>query len=266
MSTVTVFVMTKNEEAIIRQCLEKLQWADELLVVDSHSTDRTREIAGEMGAKVLTRDFTNFSDQANYGLSMAEGDWVIQIDADEIMPPELRDSIRKTVADNPKEEIFAVRRDSVVFGRRLKSTAWSNEWVPRLFRKGAVTFVGAVHQDPQIAGRPVGRLEGTLLHYTYRSTEQYFAKFQVYSTLWAKKARENGRRTSLTLAGASSLWRVFHDYFIRGGIRDGRIGMVLSLLAGMHTFIRHIKLWGLQNVEEFAKIETGGNGADQGGT
>ncbi len=264
MPTLTAFVMTKNEEAIIRQCLEKLQWADELLVVDSHSTDRTREIAGEMGAKVLTRDFSNFSDQANYGLSQARGDWIIQIDADEMLSPALRDSIRKTVAGHPKEEIFALRRDAVVFGRRLKSTAWSKEWVPRLFRKGAVTFAGAVHQDPQLAGRPVGHLEGILLHYTYRSTEQYFAKFQVYSTLWAKKARENGRRTSLTVAAASSLWRVFHDYFVRGGIRDGRIGVALALLAGTHTFIRHIKLWGLQNAAEFAKIA---DGADhRGGT
>ncbi len=255
MPTLTAFVMTKNEEAILRQCLEKLQWADELLVVDSHSTDRTREIALEMGARVVERDFTGFADQVNFGLSEARSDWILHIDADEMVGPELRDSVLKTVAGNPKEEIFALRRDSVVFGRLLQSSAWSKDWVPRLFRKGAVSFSGVVHPQANIAARPVGRLNGILSHYPYRSTERYFEKFQSYSTLWAEKARGQGRRTSLPIAAASALWRVFHDYFIRGGLRDGRIGVVLALLAGMHTFIRHIKLWGLQNAAAFAKIE-----------
>lgn len=262
MATVTALVMTKNEEEMIVPCLERLTWADEMLVIDSGSTDRTVELAEKLGAKVLYNPFKGFADQTNWGLERAVGDWTVQIDADELVTPALRDSIRKTVNSNPAEDIFALRRDSYVLGRLMRSSSWSGERVPRLFRKGTVTFTGAVHPDPQVNGRPVGKLDGVLLHYTYRSTAKYFEKFELYSTLWAEKAREKGRKTGLLTASASSLWRVFHNYFIRGEFRDGRVGVAMSLLAGMHTFIRHMKLWGMQNAEEFARVHEKGKPDD----
>lgn len=252
--TISAVVLTYNEEDLIATCLSKLTWADEILVVDSFSKDRTVELAEKAGARVLLHPFGGFASQTNWGFSQAKGDWLLQIDADEFVTPELRDSVLATVRGGASTDIHAVRRDSYVFGRLLRSSAWSGEWIPRLSRKGSIEFAGEVHPDPQIAGRPVGRLGGRLIHYPYRDTKKYFEKFQLYSTLWAEKAREKGRRTSVPLACASSLWRVFHDYFIRGGILDGRIGFVLAILGGMHTFIRHIKLWGMQHAQEFARV------------
>lgn len=264
MPTLTVMVLTHNESEMIRLCLDRLRWADELLVIDSFSEDDTRELAAALGAKVLTHPFRNFSDQCNWGLARASGDWILQIDADELATPELRDSVLRVVASNPPEEIFSLERDSYVFGRLMKSSSWSGEWIPRLFRRGAVTFAGEVHQDPQVGGRPVGKLEGKLIHYTYRSTRKYFEKFELYSTLWAEKAFANGRRTTIPKAVAGSVWRVFHNYFIRGEIRDGAVGFVIAVLGGMHTFMRHMKLWGLQNAERFGRVyEEDSDGADR---
>lgn len=254
MATITAFVLTFNEEEMLPRCLEQLQWADEILVLDSGSTDRTVELAKAAGARVEYHPFKNFAEQCNQGLDRAGSDWILQIDADEIVTPELAESVRRTVASNPSEDIFSLCRDACAWGRFMKASSWSGDWIPRLFRKGAVRFAGEVHQDPQVNGRPVGRLEGRLLHYSYRSVEQFFKKSELYSTLWAVKARAGGRRTGVANAVASSLWRVFHNYFIRGEIRDGRIGFVMAVLSGMHTFTRHIKLWGLQNEEEFARV------------
>ncbi len=250
MATITALVLTHNEEAIIARCLERLAWADEMLVVDSHSTDRTRDIARAAGARVVEHTFVDFSSQCNFGLGEAGCDWVLQIDADEMVTPKLRDSVIAAVRGYPGPDIYSVYRDAVVFGHRMKSSAWSHEWIPRLFRKGSVTFAGAVHQEPQINGREVGKLDGLLVHYTYRSVARYFDKFQLYSTLWAEKARAGGRSSGLAKASASGLWRFFHDYLIRGCIRDGRVGFLVAVLGGMHTFIRHIKLWGLEHAEE----------------
>lgn len=262
---ISAVILTYNEEELIRTCLSKLAWADEVLVVDSFSTDRTVELARAAGARVLQNPFGGFASQTNWAFSRASGDWFLQIDADEFVTPELRDAVQATVRNGGPLDLYALKRDSSVFGRRLRSSAWSGEWVPRLFRKGHIEFTGEVHPDPQINGRPLGRLAGRLIHYPYRDTKKYFEKFQSYSTLWAEKARSLGRRTSVPLACGSALWRSFHDYFIRGGVLDGRIGFVLALLAGMHTFIRHIKLWGMQNADAFGRVHETEGFPDAGG-
>lgn len=254
MTSVTALILTFNEEEMLARCLHRLRWVDEILVIDSGSTDGTLAVARAAGARIEHHPFKDFASQCNYGLERASGDWILQIDADEVVTRELAASVRKVVTGNPPEDIFSLCRDACAWGRFMKASSWSGEWIPRLFRKGAVTFIDEVHQDPQINGRPVGRLDGKLLHYSYRTVEQYFKKFGLYSTLWAAKERSHGRRTTLPKAVAASLWRAFHNYFIRGEIRDGRIGFVTSVLAGMHTFTRHVKLWGLQNAEEFAHI------------
>lgn len=254
MPSVSAVVLTHNESEVIAACLSRLRWADELIVVDSFSTDDTRDLAAAAGAKVLTHEFKDFSSQYNWAIAQATGDWILTVDADEMLTSALRDSIVAAVRANPETDIFAMRRDSYVFGRRMRSSSWSGEWLPRLFRRGTITYAGEVHQDPRIGGRKVGRLDGLLIHYTYRSVVRYFEKFQLYSTLWAEKVNIEGRRTSVPYALASSVWRVLHNYFIRGEWRDGSVGFVISVLGGMHTFMRHMKLWGLQNREKFGRI------------
>lgn len=254
MPTLTALVLTRDEEEMLPLCLARLRWADEILVIDSGSTDGTVKIAESLGARVVSHPFTDFSSQSNFGLNEARSDWVLQIDADELVTNALRDAIAGLLQTNPPLDIYSVHRDAYVFGRRMRSSSWSGEWIPRLFRKGTVEFSGLVHQQPNINGRPVGKLNGMLIHHTYRSTVKYFEKFQLYSTLWADKAWKKGRRTSIAQACVASMWRVFHNYIIRGEFRDGRVGFLLSVLGGMHTFIRHVKLWGLEHAEEMARV------------
>lgn len=254
MARISALVLTRNEEEMLPHCLACLKWVDEMLVVDSFSTDRTVPLAEAAGARVLVHAFEGFASQTNWGASQATGDWILQIDADELVTPELKRSVLATVASNPETDIFTMRRDSYVFGHLMGASSWSKERIPRLYRKGTLRFEGEVHPDPCLGGRPVGKLDGVLLHYPYRHVSKYFDKFQLYSTMWAEKARERGRRTSIPLAVVSSLWRVFHNYFIRGEIWDGRTGFLLSVLGGMHTFIRHTKLWGLQNLDTLSQV------------
>lgn len=255
MSTVTVFILTKNEEELLPACLARVGWADEVLVVDSGSTDRTQQIARDAGARVVEHPFTDFSTQYNFGLNESRSEWAMQVDADEMVTPELRDSVLAAVrGDDGKTDVWALERDAYVFGHRMRATSWSHEWIPRLFRRGCARYTGEVHPILELGGRKVERLRGILLHYTYRSVVQYFQKDESYSTFWAQKAYEKGRRTGLANAFFSSVWRFFHNYFIRGEIWDGYIGLMLALLAAEHTFIRHIKLWGMEHADEIRRI------------
>lgn len=257
MPTISAVVLTKNEEEMLPKCLARLSWADEMLVVDSFSTDRTLELAEAAGARVVQHPFRDFSSQFNFGIDAARCEWVFLVDADELATPGLRDAVLAVRAkEKPEFEIYEVVRDSVVWGRLMRSRAWSDEWIPRLFRKGALRYEGEVHPKPVTGGVPRGRLRGGgLRHYTYRSVALYFQKFQLYSTLWAEKARAGGRRSGIAKATAAGLWRVFHNYVIRLEFLDGRVGFALSVLAGMHTFIRHLKLWGMEHAGELARVE-----------
>ncbi|MCC8166450.1 MAG: glycosyltransferase family 2 protein [Planctomycetes bacterium] len=254
MATVTAFIMTLNEEEMLPRCLKRLTWADEILVVDSHSTDKTVDIAQSFGARIIARDFAGFGPTTNFGQDEAKSDWIFHVDADELVTTRLQKAVQDTVAANPPEDIFSVHLDSVVFGRRLKSSSWSGEY-PRLWRRGALRFEGAVHPQRIISGKMGGRLDGVMLHYPYRSVAKYFEKSESYSNLWALKAKDKGRRSGLAKATVSGAWRVFHDYFIRGGIRDGRVGLLLAMAGGMHTFTRHIKLWGMEHAAELSRVD-----------
>lgn len=259
MPTISAVVITKNEEEMLPKCLARLSWADEVLVIDSFSTDRTVELAEAAGARVIQHPFSDFSSQFNYGIDQARCEWLFLVDADELVTPGLRDAVLRVRAeDKPEHDVYDIVRDSVVWGHLMKGKAWSDEWIPRLFRKGTLRYEGEVHPKPMTGDVSRGKLRGGRLHhYTYRSVSLYFQKFQLYSTLWAEKARANGRTSGIAKATAAGLWRVFHNYVIRLEFLDGRMGFAMSVLAGMHTFIRHLKLWGLDNAEALGRVEEG---------
>ena len=250
MPKLTVSILTKNEEERLPAALASVSWADEIVVTDSGSTDRTVEIAEAAGARVLFREFDDYSAQHNWVFERIENPWIMVLDADEVVDEELARSIRDTLASEPKYEVYQVVRDSFVLGRRMRSTSWSHERLPRLFKKGALVYSGLVHQTPEYGDRQVGLLKGRLLHYTYRDLEQYFLKFQQFTSLWAKDQHAKGRRVSLPLCAANSLWRFFHNYFIRRDILDGRYGFIMSVLAMAYNFVKYVKLWDLNRLDD----------------
>ena len=256
MPKLTAMVMTLNEEARLPDCLERLSWADELLVVDSFSTDRTVAIATAAGAKVVQHKFTDYSSQINWGFTQASGDWIFLVDADELVTPELRSSILQLFASDPKLEIYAVIRDAFFLERPMRASSWSNDHIPRLFRRGRVTYSGAVHQSINVDGREVGLLQGKLIHHTYASMEQYFAKIQKYTSFGARDAYEAGKRCSIVTIFLGAFWRFFHNYFIRGEILDGRMGLLSSGVAATYSFMKYAKLWGLADEERLRQIKS----------
>jgi glycosyltransferase involved in cell wall biosynthesis len=260
MPKLTVAILTKNEEERLPAALASVAWADEIVVTDSGSTDRTVEIAKAAGARVLFREFDNFSAQFNWSFEQSGNPWILSLDADEVVDGELASSIRATLASEPEYEVYNVIRDSFVLGRRMHSTAWSHERLPRLFKKGSLVYSGLVHPLIARGGRQAGLLSGRLLHYTYRDMEQYFLKFQQYTSLWAKNQHARGRRACLPLIAANSAWRFFHNYFLRREFLDGRHGFIFSILSMAYTFVKYIKLWDLNRLGDLRRKAASGDG------
>lgn len=245
-NAISAVILTKNEEEMLPGCLRSLKWVDEIIVADSFSTDRTREIAEAAGARFLQHPFENFSSQFNWGIEQAVGPWILMIDADEVVDETLRASIQSLLVSAPNYDVYMVLRDAFFLGKRMRSSSWSHEPLPRLFRKGCLNYSGLVHPEVKYDADSVGKIEGRIIHYSVRNLEQYFQKFQNYTTLWARNAFEKGKRVNLPYCLVTSIWRFFHNYLLRGECIDGRYGFISSILAMAYTFIKYLKLWGLQ--------------------
>ena len=245
MNKLSVVMITKNEELMLPLSLASVAWADEILLVDSGSTDQTLAIAEAAGARVLHHDFEGYAAQCNWAFEQATNAWILMLDADEVIEPDLRDSIQAVLAAGAEHEVYEVVRDAILLGRRMRASSWSNERLPRFFRKGRLAFTGLVHPIPVHGDRKPGLLEGRMLHHTTRTMEQYFAKLQNYTTLWAEEQFKNGRVVSYPQCLLASGWRFFHNYFFRGEILDGKCGFFSSVSSVVYTYTKYVKLWGL---------------------
>lgn len=239
----SVVILTKNEEEMLPACLASVDWADERLVVDSFSTDKTVDIAREAGAKVLQHVFEGFASQFNWGIEQASGEWILMLDADETVDAELAEAIRVVLSSKLQYEVYTVVRDAFFLGKRIRSRAWSGERLPRLFRKGALVYKGLVHPETDTGDRKRGELRGRILHDTYRTLEQYFEKMQLYTTLWAKDAHAAGKKVGVAGIFVSGGWKFFRHYFLRGFWRDGRYGLLISGLSAVYVVMKYAKLW-----------------------
>jgi glycosyltransferase involved in cell wall biosynthesis len=259
MPKLTVSILTRDEEEMLPSALASVAWADEIVVTDSGSTDRTVDIARAAGARVLFREFDDYSAQHNWAFERIENPWIMVLDADEVVNDELARSIRETLAQEPEYEVYNVVRDAFVIGHRMRSKAWSNERLPRLFKKGALVYSGLVHQTPEYGGRKAGLLKGRLLHYTYRDLEQFFRKFQHFTSLWAQGQHARGRRVSLPIFVANSIWRFFHNYLFRRDFLDGRYGFIMSVMSMAYTFVKYLKLWDLNRLDDLRRKSAAGS-------
>jgi glycosyltransferase involved in cell wall biosynthesis len=241
--TLSVIVITRNEEAVIRRCLESVAWADEIVVVDSGSSDRTGEICRALGAKVTERsDWPGFGPQKNRALDLATGDWVLSIDADEWLTPELAAEIRAAVAAPGGHAAFSLPRLSSYCGREIRHSGWWPDDVVRLFRRGAARFSDdLVHERLRVEGA-VGRLREPLRHEAFRSLEQVLDKVNAYSSAGAENLRRQGRRGSLAAAILHGLAAFLRTYVVRRGFLDGREGFMLAVSNAEGAYYRYLKL------------------------
>lgn len=242
----TGLVLTKDGERHLEACLRSLAFCQELLVVDSESTDRTRDIATACGARVLVRPWTGPADQFRFAFAHITTPWVVSLDQDEILSPELAASIQAALADPGDAAAFLCPRASFYFDRFLRHSGWYPDLLPRVFRL-AVT---EVHVEPPHYGfRPHGptrRLSGDILHYPYENLAAHVAKLNSYTQTAAQDLAARGVRPSMLTALGHGLARFAKIYLLRAGFLDGRAGFILAVHGFFYAFHKYLRALELQ--------------------
>lgn len=250
-STLSVILITKNEAANIVDCLASVAFADEIIVVDSGSTDATRELAAAHGAKVtLTPDWPGFGPQKNRALDLATCDWVLSIDADERVTPELAQEIQGILRGEPSAgthqpsppTAYRIARLSNFGGRWIRHSGWWPDHVLRLFRRGTARFKDVAVHESVVTDAPVATLNAHFLHYPYASLEHYIEKINHYSSEAAAMMHARGKKTSILGAWGHSIWTFVRIYLLRKGFLDGREGFILAMMGSAGSFFRYTKL------------------------
>ena len=255
MASLSVTVITRNEAHNIEACLRSAAFADELVVLDSGSTDTTQQIARSLGAKVCVNpEWPGFGNQKNRALALASSDWVLSLDADERITPELQAEILATIA-TPAFDVYSVPRLSSYCGQYMRHSGWYPDRVARLFRRGAAAFSPDLVHEKLVTSARVGELEGLLLHESFRDLESVLDKTNRYSSAGAQGMWTRGKRGSLGQAVARGLWAFVRTYFLRLGFLDGRMGFVLAVSNAEGTYYRYLKLWLLQRSDAQPSLE-----------
>jgi glycosyltransferase involved in cell wall biosynthesis len=240
---ITALAITLNEAGRMRRFLESLSFADEIIIVDSFSTDNTLEIAGTFD-KVQTyqRAFDNFSDQKNFAIDKASNDWILFFDPDEEVTAQLREEILTELV-NPTAVAYYVKRSLYFMGKRIKYSGFQTDWVVRLFHKAHCRYDGRlVHETIQVEGRSA-RLKSRLPHHTYQGIDDYTGKLHRYSALQAEMLHEKGKRPHFWQFFFRPWYRFWHQYLIRLGILDGKEGFILAYINAFSVFKRYVNLW-----------------------
>lgn len=239
----TVTVITKNEEQNIGSCLRSVPFADQLVVLDSGSTDATAKIASAVGAEVhVNSDWQGFGVQKNRALVLARHEWVLSLDADERVSPELRAEI-EAVLVLPQFDVYDFPRLSSYCGQNMLHSGWYPDRVTRLFRRGVAKFSDDVVHESIVTTHAVGQLHSLLLHESFCSLEEVLEKVNNYSSAGAQSLQTRGKRSSVGKAIGHGLWAFIRTYLLRLGFLDGRMGLVLAISNAEGTYYRYLKLW-----------------------
>ena len=240
---ITVYIPTHNEAGQIRAVLESVMWADEIIVIDSFSTDATVEIAQEFGARVISQEFCGFGSLRNVALDAASHDWIFSLDADERCTPELRDEIREELRA-PRFDAYHIPRKSHFLGRWMRHSGWYPDYrQPQFFNRRHMRYRDdLVHEGFALNGR-LGYLSEHVLQYPWPTMEVATAKLQRYSTLAAQRYSDEGRRASLVKMITRPLGMFLRILVLKQGFRDGRYGLALATLYAYYTFLKYAKLW-----------------------
>ena len=239
----SVVVVTKNEEDRLRACLESVAWADEIVVVDAESDDKTVGVAREFTDHVVVRPWPGYAAQKNAALDLATGRWALSLDADEIVSSELAADIGSVLAADGPADGYAVPRRNIFWGRWVRHGGLYPDWQVRLFRRTRGRFgARAVHESVTVDGR-VERLSGHLEHRSYRDVSDFLARADRYATLAADEAVRAGRRARVADLAVRPLGRFLGMYVARGGFLDGWRGFLLASLYAYYVLIRSAKIW-----------------------
>ena len=239
----SVAIITHNEEERIGRTLEAVKdIASEIVVVDSHSTDRTRDIAKSYGAKVYEEDWKGYSGQKNSALEKCSQEWVLFLDADEVVSEELKRSIAEELTE-PSADAYMMNRKTYYMGKLLNHV-WQPEWRLRLVRRNvSPLWVGEIHEDLQVSTQKVGRLRGDLYHYSYRSFTDHMEKLIKFSSASAKVMHQQGKKSGFSKILLRPVFAFLRSYVIKKGFLDGYPGLIAATTSFVYTFCKYAFLY-----------------------
>ncbi len=252
-----MITLALNEEHNIVECLKSVQWADEIIVVDSGSADNTVALARQHNAKVLSVEWKGYGATKNFALEHATGEWILWLDADERVPLELANEMAGIVRGNSgMYSGYSVARRAYFLGKWIRHCGWYPGRVTRLFRKSASRFTESnVHEQIVVEGK-IGALRNDLLHFTDPNLQHYFHKFNRYTTLGAQDLSDRGKRFSLYDVLVRPPFLFFKMYVLRGGFLDGIQGLILCVVSSAYVFVKYAKLWELEHQKRLSSTAT----------
>ncbi len=247
MPTLSVILITRNEEANLADCFASLEGiAQQIVVVDTNSSDRTLEIAKNHGALISQPpDWPGFGPQKNRALDLATGDWILSLDADERLTPALKSEILTAIHHSAHVDCFAIPRLSWYCGRFIRHSGWNPDYVDRLFKRGTATFSDDLVHERLLPHGQVAKLKNPMLHYSFMNYSQVLQKIDRYSSASAEQAFAMGKTSNPLKAVLHGAWSFLRTYFLRAGFLDGPQGFALAISNGQGTYYRYIKLWHL---------------------
>ena len=241
MPRLSVIIIAKNESENIADCIKSANFADEVVVLDSGSSDNTNSIAKKLGAKVFNKPWKGYGQHKNLAIQLAKHEWIFSLDADERITPALKREILKAI-NQSHLNVYDVPRRSLFVSRFIKHSGWQPDRTKRLFKKGSARFSEHHVHEHLITKYEIGHLTEPLTHYSYRDFETVLKKINVYSSLGARDLKNRGKKGSLKKALFHAFWAFIRSYFLRLGFLDGREGLMLAISVAEGTYYRYIKL------------------------
>jgi glycosyltransferase involved in cell wall biosynthesis len=256
MNRLSICIVAQNEEVNLPRLLKSVSGvAEEIVVLDGGSSDRTAEIAQEFGAKVFHRTFTTHADQKNHAASLASNDWIFLLDADEELSDTLKISVERWKCEEPKYDVYEMARLTWYLGAWIRHSRWYPDWQRRIYRRDKANFSGAIHSALRFNG-PVGRLQGDLLHYTIRTFAEHEAKLERYTTAIAREMFDDGKRHWRAAMWFATPWSWIHHFVLGAGFLDGYRGAVIARMAARGVRLKFAKLGKLVAAERQSRPES----------
>ncbi len=243
MKSVSVTIITLNEERNIERCLQSVQWADEIVVVDSGSTDRTLDICREYNCNIIRTEWLGYARTKQLAVEAAAHDWVFSIDSDEEVTPELGDTIRKIVKGDRTIKGYRINRRSFYLGKMMRFSGLAKDYPLRLFLRDFGKFnQRAVHEEIEVDGA-IGRINDVLLHYTIPTLVSHIRQIELYAELDALEKQQKGQKTDVVCAFVRASFEFFRIYLFLAGFLDGRHGLIYAANSAFSVYMKYLMLW-----------------------
>lgn len=250
---ISAAIITLNEERKLARTLTSIkEWVDEIVIVDSGSTDETHNIATKFGAKFIYNKWLGYGEQRNFAISQCQSEWILCIDADEVVTPILQDKLIQIINSEKNYQVYSINRKCVCFGHQFKYGEFGSSYAMRLFKKGSGVFDEAEVHESFVTKEKIVKLNEKyfLQHYSYENMEEYLTRFNKYTSLAAIQAKRQNKNVTIPKILFSAPITFFKFYFIKLGILDGIYGFVMSVMSSIYPLIKYFKLKEINEANE----------------